>query len=98
MKVANRVQLQNAAIQQARAPVLYGPDKGAIADPRAEYNLKQSIDGGLDGVGTYRVLAIDHVGDTRGTEWYSDIACIGVDGTVPIGQAQKFRGGDGPAT
>jgi hypothetical protein len=31
----------------------------------------------------YRVLAIDHTGDTRGQEWYSDITCIALNADLP---------------
>jgi hypothetical protein len=31
----------------------------------------------------YRVLAIDHTGDTRGQEWYSDITCLALNADLP---------------
>jgi hypothetical protein len=36
--------------------------------------------------GTYRVFVVEHVGDTRGDEWYTDIICLAIDlttGQVP---------------
>lgn len=41
--------------------------------------------------GTYKVLAVDWSGDTRGTDWYADLMCIGsVSGTIPAGQAKTL--------
>lgn len=37
--------------------------------------------------GFYKVWAVAINGDTRGTEWYMDMVCTGVDGTQPIGAA-----------
>ena len=37
--------------------------------------------------GFYKVWAVAINGDTRGTEWYMDMVCTGVDGTLPIGAA-----------
>lgn len=43
--------------------------------------------------GFYKVVAIQHIGDTRGNEWYTDIVCVNLDGTMtPITQASIFMG------
>jgi hypothetical protein len=34
----------------------------------------------------YRVLAIDHTGDTRGQEWFTDITCIALNADLPRDQ------------
>jgi hypothetical protein len=41
--------------------------------------------------GLYRVLAVDHFGDTKGTDWYSEIVCIASGDPVTIPQAQRGR-------
>lgn len=41
--------------------------------------------------GFYRVISIDHVGDTHGQEWYSEIVCIAVGDPITIPQAQRGR-------
>lgn len=47
--------------------------------------------------GFYRTLAINHVGDTWGQEWYSDITCIARDGLLPPGaSAQSLAGAATP--
>ena len=33
--------------------------------------------------GFYRVMSVDHNGDTRGQNWYSDLVCLAVDSTQP---------------
>ena len=45
----------------------------------------------LDSVGIYRILAIDYSGDTRGQNWYCDLACMALDSTVPIAQGNRGR-------
>jgi archaellin len=32
--------------------------------------------------GYYKVMLVDHVGDTRGNEWYSNMTCIGLDSSA----------------
>ena len=46
--------------------------------------------------GLYRVLQVDHVGDTRGQEWYSNIIGLSLDPTTTatqnaIGEAQAAQ-------
>ncbi len=36
--------------------------------------------------GFYRVLAIDHFGDTRGNDWYSELTCLNVDKSAKQGK------------
>ena len=34
--------------------------------------------------GIYRVIARQHIGDTRGQDWYTSIICVAVQGTTPL--------------
>jgi hypothetical protein len=43
----------------------------------------------IDADGIYRVLGVSMSGDTRGTDWYSSIVCIGVDAALPEGNQVK---------
>jgi hypothetical protein len=43
--------------------------------------------------GVYMIICIDHIGDTRGQPWYSQITCLAVDPTNPP-QASVIPGGD----
>lgn len=38
---------------------------------------------GNDGI--YRVLVKEHIGDTRGNEWYTNLVCLALDGSAPAG-------------
>lgn len=81
LKVNNRVKIDEASIQQARLDPTF-----AGANPVQAALLPK-----IDSDGIYRLLAIDHGGDTRGNDWYSDITCISLDGTIPQGQVNRGR-------
>lgn len=42
--------------------------------------------------GLYRLLLVEHTGDSRGAEWYSDLVCLGVDATQPPAKKVKRNG------
>ena len=42
---------------------------------------------GLSPTGTYRVVFVDHTGDTRGDPWYSTVSCFADDGGAKMSQA-----------
>ncbi|WP_025138077.1 hypothetical protein [Achromobacter sp. DH1f] len=62
------IQLDNASIQDAVISVDY----------TAVNFVPQT-----DADGFYRVLAVNHIGDTRGQEWYSEIVCLARDDPRP---------------
>lgn len=72
LKIGAKVQIDEADIQTAKLP---DTSKGATANKPAA----------ITSDGVYRVLTIEHTGDTRGNDWYSDIVCLGVDETAPEG-------------
>lgn len=39
-----------------------------------------------NGDGVYRLLAVEHLGDSLGNDWYSDITCLNVDTSAPTGE------------
>lgn len=66
LKPFQRIKLKNASIQQARlAPTFAGAQEPSFQ------LLPHTEDDGI-----YKILAVDHRGDTRGNDWYSEIACI----------------------
>ena len=81
LKVGGRVEIKNSSITQLRLPVMFGGVQSPVAGLVPQ----------LDSAGIYRILAIDYSGDTRGQNWYCDLACMALDGTVPIAQAQRNR-------
>ena len=40
--------------------------------------------------GLYRILSITFSGDTRGTDWYATLSCVGIDDTsqLPLDEAR----------
>lgn len=66
--IGTRVQINNADVQRA----LFSTQFTAI-------NIPPSI--AADGF--YKVLVVEHVGDTRGQEWYSDMVCLVVNSSAP---------------
>jgi len=73
VRCGRRLQINNASIQRLRL----SPAELDEADVRF---MLQQIN--LDADGFYKVLVANHVGDTRGNEWYTDVICISVDTTV----------------
>lgn len=74
LKVSGRVQINNASVQRAAASLQY-----------TAINYFPSV--AEDGF--YRIVVIDHEGDTRGDAWYSDIVCVAIDETVSLGLGQR---------
>lgn len=79
-RVGGRIRLDNSSIKEYRTEIKVGAFNKA---PR------------LDDDGLYRILAIDHRGDTRGGDWYADLICVGIDASAPIGSKLiDTRGGN----
>jgi len=75
--IGGKVQIDNKSVQQARINMSY----------TAINFFPQIADDGF-----YRLLTVDHFGDTRGNDWYSDLICLGLDDTVPPSMAVKGFG------
>ena len=74
LKIGGRVQIDNKSVQQMRIDMSY---------TAINFFPKVADDG------FYRLLVVEHHGDTRGTEWYSDLICLALDDTVPASLAVK---------
>lgn len=44
---------------------------------------------GLDSEGIYRAIKVTHIGDTRDTDWYTEIEAITQAGTLPVSMADS---------
>lgn len=66
IRVGGRIKLDNASIATAKVDLAPGAISQAVR---------------IDSDGTYRVLKVEHTGDTHGTDWYADLVCIGIDDT-----------------
>ncbi|MDG9858220.1 hypothetical protein N7403_30600 [Pseudomonas nitroreducens] len=76
VKVGRRLQINNASIQQMRYGLAIGDDP---------VTRKALVSVYLDADGFYRSIVVNHSGDSRGNEWYTDVICLAVDATVPPG-------------
>jgi hypothetical protein len=75
IKIGQTIKLDSTNINQLR----YGLDTQSVAN---NLNLAEGA-AKLNGDGLYYVLRANHAGDTRGTQWYTDLICLAVDATVP---------------
>ncbi len=76
LRIGARVKIDEKDIQRALLPA---------TKPGEAVNTPPSIS--KDGV--YKVIAIDHTGDTHGNDWYSNLVCIDIDETAPAGKKVK---------
>lgn len=64
-----RVQINQADINRAAV---------SLAATAPTLYLPRIVDDGF-----YRIVVANHVGDTRGNDWYSDLICVALDDTTP---------------
>lgn len=74
LKVSGRVQINNASINRQAVSLQY---------TAVNYFPSVASDG------FYRIVVVEHEGDTRGDAWYSDLICVAVDDTVSLGLGQR---------
>lgn len=72
-KIGQVVKLDNKSIQGYRFGL------GILDGVNNEWT-KQTAKTNADGL--YYVMIADHIGDTRGNEWYSDLLCLAVDASM----------------
>lgn len=73
IKAGSKIQIDNASIATAQlnSTAYLGTDIPFFA--------------GTDRDGFYKALCVEHSGDTRGPDWVTNLICIAVDGTAPVG-------------
>ena len=79
LKIAGRVKIDQENIAEAKLPDT--SKKDVVNKPVA-----------IEEDGLYRLLAVEHSGDTRGNEWYSNLVCLGIDATLPANKQVKKNG------
>jgi hypothetical protein len=72
IKIGQLVQINNADINQAVIKSQFFPSYTSQYYPATTTND-----------GFYRVLVAEHVGDTRGNDWYTELTCLDVDPSSP---------------
>ncbi len=68
----SRIQIDQASVQQAKF------------DPSYTGVVNNSMIPATADDGFYKVLMVNHTGDTRGTPWYTNCLCLRADGKGPI--------------
>jgi len=79
LKIGQKIQLQSKNVNQLR----FGLDRSSqtLNAPLAGFTR-------LNADGVYYVMQADHTGDTRGTEYYTDLTCLAIDASIsPAGGA-----------
>lgn len=80
LKIGQKIQLNNDSIQQQR----YGL---SVTDQSQVLLVQQSNK--LNSDGFYYVMVADHIGDSRGITWYSDLTCLAIDATTTVELSRK---------
>ncbi len=70
LKIGGKVQINEKDVAQAK-----------LADTSKDAQANKPADIAADGF--YRLLVVEHSGDTRGNDWYSDLVCLDIDATQP---------------
>lgn len=75
MKWGGRVQVDMSNLQTEAYDITYGSQRvdQPQKDPKMATNAK----------GLFLIRSVEHHGDTRGNDWYTDLVCIGIDAVVP---------------
>lgn len=74
-KMGGQVQVDESSVQTQTFDITpQGMPNNAFIDP------KQAL--GADGF--YNIVSVEHRGDTRAQDWYTDLVCVGVNAIVPI--------------
>lgn len=76
LKIAVRVKINEEDVATAKLPDT--SKKNEVNKPAA-----------ISSDGIYRLLTVEHSGDSRGNDWYSDLVCLDVDATAPAGKQVK---------
>lgn len=76
IRIGRMLQLNNRSIQLYR----YGIGISDQASNQWVYNTAF-----LDADGYYRPIVVNHYGDSRGNDWYTNVICLAIDATFPPG-------------
>ena len=85
ISAGSTVKIDTALIAQAQVETGYGGGNGGNL---AGTGSQQSV-AGLSPSSTYRVVYVDHYGDTRGNPWYSTFSCFADDGDAKMSDANR---------
>ncbi|HDR9500118.1 TPA: hypothetical protein QDC06_003377 [Burkholderia cepacia] len=84
IKIGNVIQLENASIQR------YEYSLAVRDDPQNRFDAQLNKLNNPNGkYGYYRVMVAEHMGDTRGNDWYTEATCIAVDASASVELSNK---------
>lgn len=83
IRIGKRLKIDNASIQ------LYRYGLGVGATRTNEFVHQQAR---VDDDGFYKAMVVDHFGDTRGIDWYTDTICLAIDASTPAGLLPQTGG------
>ncbi|MCS3839384.1 hypothetical protein HNR03_003995 [Pseudomonas sp. JAI111] len=86
IRIGKQLHIDNSSIQQYR----FGLSVNAGTSNNFVAQQAKIADDGF-----YKAFVVDHYGDTRGNDWYTDTICLAIDSTVPLGLLPQ-TGGVGP--
>ena len=76
LKIGTRAQIDNKSINQTIAQASNAIPVGQLPfDQRAGLTLLADVSND----GEYFIYVVEHAGNTRGQEWYSDLICLAID-------------------
>lgn len=82
IRIGSLIKIDNKSLQQQRYNV-------SFAGGASGQNVRAFNAGKTDNDGLYYVMLVEHRGDTRATDWYSEIICLAGDAMVP--EDLKYR-------
>ena len=95
IRVGGLIHLDNSRIAE------YGFQAAAGAKRdggKAEAEVDRSEQRKISSDGYYYVMVVEHRGNTRGGDWYTDVLCVATDATLyPRSRQAGPGGGDGKA-
>ena len=87
IKVNGLIKIDEASIQMSKITV-----DNATAAAGGQSTQKSLLDRNIDADGIYKVLQLTHIGDTRGTEFYTDMLCASYNNGVSIAASARGLG------
>ena len=97
IKIGTRVQINNAAINQANGNAQAGNNAVNATQINSYFGYPGYTDisyiANVSNDGFYRVLVVSHSGDSRGNEWYTKMTCLALDASAAPGSSVLAYGG-----
>jgi len=81
LKIGGKVIINQEDIASATIQTINKKDKNAQIDKPASFSSD----------GTYKLIQVEYVGDTRGNDWYCDLLCLDLDATVKADKSVKDK-------